>query len=175
MGIGTNNLIKVPTDDNGRIIINDLDLIIMKLLNNKKKPFIIIGTAGTTVYGSFDNISELVKIKNKYNIWLHIDGSLGGSIIFNNYYSNMLLYGLNQVDSFCFNPHKLLNMNLQSCVLLINKKDISANYTRVDYLFNSDKYYDNSYDNGNKYFMCRKPDIFQILLVWKIKRYKTFF
>ena len=63
-----------------------------------------------------------------------------------------------------------MNLNLQSCVLLINRKDISANYTRVDYLFNSDKFYDSNFDTGNKYFMCgRKPDIFKLWLVWKIK------
>ena len=63
LGIGTDNLIKVPTDNYGRMLIDNLDQIILNLLNNNKHPFIIIGTAGTTVYGSFDNILGLIKIK----------------------------------------------------------------------------------------------------------------
>jgi glutamate/tyrosine decarboxylase-like PLP-dependent enzyme len=170
LGLGTENLIKVKTDSQGKIIIIELEKIIAKLKENNKNPFIIIGTAGTTVLGSFDNISELVKISKKNNIWLHIDGSFGGGVIFNKMISNNLLTDLNQVNSFCFNPHKMLNLNLQSSVLLINKEEVTSNYAKVNYLFNSDKFYDNNYDTGNKYFMCgRKPDIFKFWLVWKMK------
>lgn len=170
LGLGTENLIKVQTDYLGRILIIELEKTIAKLRRDDKKPFIIIGTAGTTVLGSFDNIPDLVKISKKYNIWLHIDGSLGGSIIFNKMIFNKLLAELNQVNSFCFNPHKMLNLNLQSSILLINKEEVTSNFAKVDYLFNSDKFYDNNYDTGNKYFMCgRKPDIFKFWLVWKMK------
>ena len=170
LGLGTNNLIKIKTNQKGQIIINELEETIINLLNNNKNPFMIVGTAGTTVLGAFDDLDELIKIKEKYDIWLHIDGALGGSIIFNSNYKELYLKNLHLVNSFCFNPHKLLNLNLQSCVLLFNQKSVTTNYTQVDYLFNSDKFYDSNYDTGNKYFMCgRKPDIFKFWLVWKMK------
>jgi len=171
LGIGLNNLVKVSTDLNGVIIINQLEDKINDLIMNNKKPFIFVATACTTVLGAIDPINELVDICKKYNIWLHVDGAVGGSLIFSRKYKN-LLNGINKVDSICFNPHKLLNINLQSSILLTNKSNIfkESNCIDVAYLFNEDKYYDSSYDTGNKYFMCgRRPDVFKFWLVWKLK------
>jgi glutamate/tyrosine decarboxylase-like PLP-dependent enzyme len=175
LGLGSDNLIKIQTNDKGQILIDKLEKTIEILFKKDKSPFMIVGTAGTTVLGAFDNLDELIRIKEKYNLWLHIDGALGGSLIFNKDYKDIYLKNLHKVDSFCFNPHKLLNLNLQSCVLLFNQETVTTNYTQVDYLFNSDKFYDSTYDTGNKYFMCgRKPDIFKFWLVWKMKGVKHF-
>lgn len=175
LGLGSDNLIKIKTNYKGEILIDELEKKINELFRQNKNPFMIVGTAGTTVLGAFDDLDKLIKIKEKYNLWLHIDGALGGSLIFNDNYKEIYLNNLNKVNSFCFNPHKLLNLNLQSCVLLFNQDTVTTNYTQVDYLFNSDKFYDSSYDTGNKYFMCgRKPDIFKFWLVWKVRGIKHF-
>lgn len=175
LGLGTNNLVKIKSNNEGKILTDQLEDNIDLLISQGKKPFMLVGTAGTTVFGAFDDLDELIRIRNKYNLWLHIDGAMGGSIIFNSKYKEIYLKNLNKVDSFCFNPHKLLNMNLQSCVLLFNKEKITTNYLQVDYLFNSDKFYDSNFDTGNKYFMCgRKPDIFKFWLVWKKRGGKYF-
>lgn len=175
LGLGSDNLIKIRTNEKGQMLIDELDETINLLIKNGKSPFMIVGTAGTTVLGAFDDLDELIRIKKKYNLWLHIDGALGGSLIFNKDYKKIYLNNLQQVNSFCFNPHKLLNLNLQSCVLLFNQETVTTNYTQVDYLFNSDKFYDASYDTGNKYFMCgRKPDVFKFWLVWKMKGVEHF-
>lgn len=176
LGIGLNNLIKIPTNLEGIIIVDILEDKINQLIKENKKPFILIATACTTVLGAIDPIKELVNICKKYNIWLHIDGAVGGSFIFSEKYKT-LLDGINEVDSFCFNPHKLLNINLQCSILLTNKKDIFRNSNCIDiaYLFSNDKFYDTEYDTGNKYFMCgRRPDVFKFWLVWKIRGIKHF-
>lgn len=36
-------------------------------------PMFVNATAGTTVYGAFDPISEIADICEKYNMWLHVD------------------------------------------------------------------------------------------------------
>ena len=170
LGIGLDNLIKIETDNKGKMLIDQLENTIEIIKKKGREPFMIIGTAGTTVLGAFDDLNELVRVKNKYNLWLHIDGALGGSLIFNSKYKKIYFEKLNMVNSFCFNPHKLLNLNLHSCVLLFNQDTVTTNFTRVNYLFNSDKFYDSNYDTGNKYFMCgRKPDIFKFWLVWKMR------
>jgi glutamate/tyrosine decarboxylase-like PLP-dependent enzyme len=45
-------------------------------------PFFINVTAGTTVLGAFDPIRPCAEIAKKYNCWLHVDGSWGGSTVF---------------------------------------------------------------------------------------------
>ena len=176
LGIGLNNLVKISTNLNGVIKINELEDKINELIINNKKPFIFVATACTTVLGAIDPINELVNICKKYNIWLHVDGAVGGSLLFSKKYK-YLLNGVNKVDSICFNPHKLLNINLQSSILLTNKPNIfkESNCIDVAYLFNEDKYYDSTYDTGNKYFMCgRRPDVFKFWLVWKVNGLQFF-
>ena len=172
LGIGLDNLIKIKTDDTGNINPLDLENKLNELLEEGRKPFIFVGTICTTVFGVIDPIKEIGKICKKYNLWFHLDGAVGGSLIFSNKY-NKLLDGLEHSDSLCFNPHKLLNINLQCSILLSNnKKNLfrESNCLEVAYLFNDDKYYDSSYDSGNKYFMCgRRPDVFKFWLVWKNK------
>lgn len=36
-------------------------------------PLFVNATAGSTVYGAFDPISEIADICEKYNLWLHVD------------------------------------------------------------------------------------------------------
>jgi glutamate decarboxylase len=171
LGIGLNNLIKISTNLNGIIDLNELEDKIKLLISKNKKPFILIATACTTVLGAIDPINELSIICKKYKIWLHVDGAIGGSLIFSEKYKK-LLYGIENVDSICFNPHKLLNINLQCSILLTSKINIfkESNCLNIAYLFNDDKYYDSEFDTGNKYFMCgRRPDVFKFWLVWKIK------
>ena len=172
LGIGLNNLVKISTDNEGNINLEELNKKILELKKNKKKPFIFIGTICTTVLGTIDPINELIKITNKYKIWLHLDGAVGGSFIFSNKYKK-LLKGIDKVDSLCFNPHKLLNINQQSSILLSSHENLfrDSNCLEIAYLFNNDKYYDSTYDSGNKYFLCgRRPDVFKFWLVWKIKK-----
>ena len=48
--------------------------------------FILNATAGTTVLCAFDNVAELAPICKEHNIWLHVDGAFGGSVIFTEKY-----------------------------------------------------------------------------------------
>ena len=56
---------------------------------------------------AFDDVSSLSQICKKHNIWLHLDGAFGGSVIFSEKYKR-LVDGIESTDSFCFNAHKTL-------------------------------------------------------------------
>lgn len=73
LGIGTNNLIKVKTDQNGCMLIDNLIEHIEHVLESNRQPFFVNATAGTTVLGSFDNLNEIAEVCGKYNLWLHVD------------------------------------------------------------------------------------------------------
>ncbi len=41
----------------------------------------VLATMGTTVLGAFDPLVEIAAVCNKFKVWLHVDGCLGGSVL----------------------------------------------------------------------------------------------
>lgn len=73
--MGTDNLIKVKADSNGRMIPSDLEKKIDEVKKEGKIPFFVNATSGTTVLGAFDPIDEIAEICKKHDLWLHVDVS----------------------------------------------------------------------------------------------------
>ncbi len=168
LGIGADNLIKVKTDKEGKMIINELENAIINSLKRNELPFFIAGTAGTTMLGAFDRFEEISKISKKYNCHFHIDGSFGGSIILSNK-KRYLFKGLKQADSFAWNPHKLMNIPLVASVILFNdNKVLKSNLTKLttDYIFHENE--EKNCDLGESSIQCgRKNDALKVWLTWK--------
>ncbi|XP_971834.1 cysteine sulfinic acid decarboxylase [Tribolium castaneum] len=171
IGIGEDNVILISTDSIGQIVPEDLDEKIKKELAEGAIPLAVIATLGTTVRGAFDPICEIAEICKKYNIWLHIDAAWGGGLIFSQKH-RAKLNGIERADSIVINPHKLLAVPQQCSILLVKNRDIlyECHSKHAEYLFQKDKYYDKSYDLGDKYLQCgRKCDVFKFWFMWKAK------
>ena len=87
---------------------------------------------------------------------------LGGSAILSNKHKH-LLDGVERADSISWNPHKTLGVPLQCSMFLIKQKGLlhSCNSAAAQYLFQQDKFYDISYDTGDKSVQCgRKVIVF---------------
>ena len=165
-GLGIKNLIKIKSDNDGCILIPDL----INALDKSSNPLMIILTAGTTVLGAFDPIREIVNICRNYDIWIHVDASWGGSVIFSNSHQR-LLDGIEEVDSLVWNPHKMMGIPLQCSIFLTRYKDIlrESYGSQTEYIFQQDKCYDVTYDLGEKSFQCgRRNDVLKLWLPWKI-------
>jgi glutamate decarboxylase len=121
-GFGSNAVICVPVDPaTGRMIPSDLERLIRESKGRGETPFLVNATAGTTVQGSFDGpLPELSAICKTHNLWLHIDGSWGGSVIFNRDISssNLRLKGAELADSIAITPHKMLGVPMTCSFLL---------------------------------------------------------
>jgi glutamate/tyrosine decarboxylase-like PLP-dependent enzyme len=81
-------------------------------------------------------------------------------------------YLYSRADSVVWNPHKLLAAPQQCSVLLVRHPDIikACHACNATYLFQKDKFYDVSFDFGDKYLQCgRKADVFKFWLMWKAK------
>ncbi|XP_005472410.1 acidic amino acid decarboxylase GADL1 isoform X3 [Oreochromis niloticus] len=170
MGIGTKNVYTVPTDERGRMIPSALEEKIMLAKSEGAVPFMVNATAGTTVLGAFDPIDEIADICEKHNLWLHVDACWGGAAIMSKKHKH-LLKGIHRVDSVAWNPHKMLMASLQCSAFLVRDKTSLLQHchsARASYLFQQDKFYDVSYDTGDKSVQCsRKPDAFKFWLMWK--------
>jgi glutamate decarboxylase len=117
-GLGSKNVISVPVDDRGCIIPSEFEKLVRESKDRGETPFFLNATAGTTVHGSFDPFTELSAICKAHNLWFHIDGSWGGSVVFNEQYRKSRLAGAEFADSITINPHKMLGVPMTCSFLL---------------------------------------------------------
>ena len=120
MGLDKNNLVKIKTDNNGCMDINNLRKTLDNCLIENKKIFAVVATLGTTVRGAIDPIKEISELCKEKNIWLHIDGSIGGIFAI----TSIPIEGLNsinQANSITINPQKIIGITKTSSLLLVSK------------------------------------------------------
>ncbi|WP_256873622.1 pyridoxal phosphate-dependent decarboxylase family protein [Paenibacillus kribbensis] len=95
----------------------------------------IIATAGTTNTGSIDPLNEIADLCEKHNIWLHVDGAYGASILVSSKYKP-LLNGISRSDSISWDAHKWLMQTYCCSVILVKEKQHLRNCfsTHPEYL-----------------------------------------
>ncbi|RUA05333.1 MAG: pyridoxal-dependent decarboxylase [Gammaproteobacteria bacterium] len=166
LGIGTEHLIKVPTNKNAKMDVLALDKAIQKVQKNGGIAFFVCATLGTTVRGAYDDIEALLKLKNKHHFWLHGDGAWGGAAIMSSALKTKFLSGIEQLDSFTMDFHKMLGSSLMCNFLLLNHQNLlSCTCADGD---NSYIFRDNAVDLGASSLQCgRRVDSLKWFLDWK--------
>lgn len=168
LGVGSDNVHKVKTDELGRMIPEELSKAIDEYLEQGKQPFFVGATAGTTVKGAFDPLEKLASIAKKHDIWFHVDGALGGSVILSRRH-RYLLDGLDRADSFSWNAHKLMGLPLICSILLVREQGhllMTNAVDGTDYLFHDEAY--GADDLGPMSLQCgREVDVLKLWLSWK--------
>ncbi|KAJ0424204.1 hypothetical protein BJY00DRAFT_299349 [Aspergillus carlsbadensis] len=139
LGLGSNAVWSVPIDKQGRLIPAELEMLVQKALSEKRTPFYVNATAGTTVMGSFDPFGQVSAICKKYNLWLHVDGSWGGSFAFSQRQRHKLA-GAEKANSIAINPHKMLGVPVTCSFLLAAdlRQFHHANTLPAGYLFHNE-------------------------------------
>ncbi|GAB1598344.1 cysteine sulfinic acid decarboxylase-like [Argonauta hians] len=171
LGIGQENLIKVKTDSRGKMSSKHLQNAVEQSLKQGMNPIAVVATSGTTVLGAFDPLNEIAEICAQYKLWLHVDAAWGGFVLMSEKHKYKMA-GIERCDSLAWNFHKMGNAPMQCSLLVVKEKGIleKCNSTAVEYLFQSDKYYDKSFDQGNKTVQCgKKVDNFKLWLMWKAR------
>ncbi|XP_041459026.1 glutamate decarboxylase 1-like isoform X1 [Lytechinus variegatus] len=171
LGIGTDNLILVETDDRGRMSAEDFENKVQQAIGRGDKPFFVNATAGTTVVGAYDPINKIADICSKYNLWMHVDAAWGGGALLSRKHRHKL-DGVSRADSVTWNPHKMMGITLQCAAVLFREDGLleDCNSMRAPYLFQQDKHYDVSFDTGDKTIQCgRHVDVFKLWLTWRSK------
>jgi len=168
-GLGTDNAWSVPVDSQGRMIASELSKLILKAKDQGKTPLYVNATAGTTVLGSYDPFTEIFRICKSHNLWLHVDGSWGGSAIFSSAQKHKLS-GVELADSLAVNPHKMMGVPLTCSFLLTPDitKFHTANTLPADYLFHeSSAAGEEVWDLADLTLQCgRRGDSLKLALAW---------
>ncbi len=173
LGIGTDNLKKIPIDEHGRMRLDALEAEIMAAKKAGNIPFFVGATAGTTVRGAYDPMDGICDLQQKCgeDFWVHIDGAWGGSIFLSEALCDAFLPGLDRVNSFTFDFHKMHGIPIVCNFLLTNgrsgllKSTVSSG--NEDYIFHGQDQEDTT-DLGQSSLQCgRHADVLKLFLAWK--------
>lgn len=165
-GIGRDNVRYISTDEKGRMNVEMLEASIMEDVNKGFIPSFINLTAGTTVMGAFDAIRPISQICKKYKIWLHVDGAYCGSVLFSKKYKH-LIDGVELLDSFSFNAHKMLGTPLSCSIIVVrDKKHLYDSFSNdASYLYQTDH---DGFNLGKTSLQCgRRNDALKFWTLWK--------
>ncbi|XP_033759910.1 cysteine sulfinic acid decarboxylase-like [Pecten maximus] len=171
LGFGMKSVIPVKCDTRGRMLTLDLEQNITALKAKGEEPLCVVATSGTTVLGAFDPLNEIANICDKYKLWMHVDSAWGGAVLLSKKHRG-LMSGIGRADSLTWNPHKMMGALNQCSVFLTRHKDLleKSHCARAEYLFQQDKFYDVTYDTGDKSIQCgRKVDVLKLWVMWKSK------
>ncbi len=165
-GIGKKNVRYIKSNEKGQINVSLFKKQVEEDLANGFLPFYLNATAGTTVLCAFDNITKLFPICNQHNIWLHLDGAFGGSVIFSAKHKH-LVESISETNSFCFNAHKTLGAPLSTSVLVVkNQEDLYNSFANeATYLYQT---HDDNFNLGQTSFECgRRNNALKLWTMWK--------
>ncbi|KAH7395609.1 glutamate decarboxylase-like protein-like protein 1 [Cadophora sp. MPI-SDFR-AT-0126] len=167
-GLGSDNVWSVPIDARGRMIPSELEKLVLKAKNENRTPFYVNATAGTTVLGSYDPFRDISAVCQKHNLWLHIDGSWGGPVIFSSTHKHKM-DGSELADSLAVNPHKMMGVPMTCSFLLCPDltKFHKANTLPAGYLFHESSPDGEVWDLADLTLQCgRRGDSLKLALSW---------
>lgn len=115
-GLGDGALRKVPADDAFAMRADALADAIAADRAAGARPLCVIATLGTTAAGGVDPLAEIAPICAREGLWLHVDAAWAGSALVLPE-ARWMIAGVEQADSFVFNPHKWLftNFDCSAC------------------------------------------------------------
>jgi len=114
LGFGTRTIVRVDSDDQGRMRADSLRAS-MRTLDG---PTIICAQAGNVNSGSFDPLQEIAEVAKAANAWLHVDSAFGlwaratGSL-------SSHAAGIELADSWATDAHKWLNVPYDSGLAIV--------------------------------------------------------
>ena len=169
LGIGSDNLVTVRTDEHGRMDPEALGEAITATKADGGTPFFVGATSGTTVIGAFDPLRKVSRVCRQHDgVWLHVDAAWGGGALVSPSHRHNL-DGADDADSLTCSLHKMLGATMQCSIFVTRHTDAlrAANAANAAYLFQPDKLHSEC-DVGDKSIQCgRKADGFKMWVMWK--------
>jgi glutamate/tyrosine decarboxylase-like PLP-dependent enzyme len=135
LGIGTNQLRKIETQEDFTINLEVLKQQIEQDIKDGFQPFCVVGNAGTVNTGAIDDLEALHQICESYKMWFHVDGAYGGLVAMLD--SVKAEYkGIEKADSVALDFHKWLYQPFElGCVIVKNWETLRrAYFKKASYL-----------------------------------------
>jgi len=120
-GIGSKNLRKVAVNKDFAMLPSSLDQMIAEDIKNGLQPLCVISTCGTTGSTAIDPLVEIAAICKREKIWLHVDAAYAGTAAILPE-KRWIIEGIDDADSFVFNPHKWMFTNFDCSAYYVKDK-----------------------------------------------------
>ena len=131
LGMGAVNLRKIPVDDGFRIDLDALESSVRADIQAGRKPFCLIGNAGTVNTGAIDPLDRLADVAEDHDMWFHVDGAYGALACLVSEVRPQFT-GLARADSLTLDPHKWLNTPFEAgCFLTRNWGDLGDAFSLI--------------------------------------------
>ena len=107
LGIGWDNVRKIPVDPGYRIDLDELRARIAADRDAGVHPVAVVANAGTVSTGVVDPLPEIAELCREEDLWFHVDAAYGGPAMLAEDL-RPLFAGIERADSIAFDPHKWL-------------------------------------------------------------------
>ena len=122
-GFGRRNLRKIPVDGAYALRPEALEQTIREDLEQGRQPAAVVATIGTTGSTAIDPVREIGEICQKYDLFLHVDAAYAGTALLLPE-QRWMMDGIEQVDSFVFNPHKWMFTNFDCSAFYVKDESL---------------------------------------------------
>lgn len=129
-GLGRQALRAIPADDGLKL---DLRALAAQLEEDRAagcKPFMAVGTAGTTNAGVIDPLPELAAFCQEQQLWFHVDAAWGGTAVMSPRLRECL-QGIEMADSITCDAHKWFSVSMGAGMFFCRHPEPVARTFRV--------------------------------------------
>jgi aromatic-L-amino-acid decarboxylase len=139
VGIGQQNVRKVPSDAEFRMRADTLATMVEEDKRAGKRPFCVVATVGTTSTTSIDPVPLIADITEKNGMWLHVDCAYAGAAAILPEQRHIMA-GVDRAQSLVMNAHKWLMTPISLSAFYTRRPDIlrRAFSLNADYLKTQD-------------------------------------
>ncbi len=157
LGLGTDQVVRVPLDSMRRMDVERLDSILKKLRERGVPIVAVCAATCATPVGAFDRITDVAEVCRRHEVWLHVDAAHGGAACLSRKYRH-LLAGLEQADSVVCDAHKMMFIPALCAMVFYRNKDhrFAAFQQEAPYLFDRSAVDMAEYDSGLVNLECTK-------------------
>jgi aromatic-L-amino-acid/L-tryptophan decarboxylase len=118
LGLGAHALRLIPTDDAYRVDLGALRQAIAEDRAAGRKPFLVVGNAGTINTGAVDDLDALADLCAEEGLRFHVDGAIGAMIGLAPALAP-LLRGIERADSIALDLHKWMHVPFEAGLVLV--------------------------------------------------------
>ncbi len=157
LGLGVENVLRVPVNEQRRMRTDLLDQLLSQLRRQGRPVMAVSACAGSTPTGAFDDLEQVAEICTRHGVWMHVDAAHGGSVIFSDRH-RQLLRGIERADSIVWDAHKMMFVPALCTAVLYRNREVRFQTFAQDapYLFDPSSPGMADIDSGMRTVECTK-------------------
>jgi len=141
LGLGTENVLSVPTDAFLRVDLVELRAKLERCKAARQCVIAIVAVSGSTDCASFDPLEPIAALAREFKTWLHVDAAWGGGLVFGTGVRDSLLRGICHADSVTVDAHKQLLCPLGFGLILYKSPTaVLTNAKSASYIIRADSH-----------------------------------